>query len=158
MGQAGFTEPTIEDRELLQVACIRREVGMEEIPEFYDSAFPTIFSALGELGVDPSAPPMGIVYGQAGDTLDLAVAVPVAERFAGMGDVRGETLPAARTAILTVAGDYAQLPAAHDYLQSWVSERGLVPAGWVWEQYLTEPVPGGDPAENITRLGLGLQG
>lgn len=157
MGQTGFTEPTIEDRAPVQVACIRREVGLEQIPGFYDSAFPAIFSALGELGLGPSAPPMGIVYGQAGDTLDLAVAVPVAERFSGVGDVRGETLPAARTAILTVTGDYGQLPTAHDYLQTWVSERGLVPAGWVWEQYLTEPVPGGDPAKNVTQLGLGLQ-
>lgn len=157
MDQGNFAEPTIEDRKAVQVACIRDQVSMDQIRQFYDSSFPAIFAALGELRISPSGAPLGIVYGQVNDNLDLAVAVPITEPFTGPGPVLGANLPAARTAVLTVMGDYSQLPGAYEHLHAWIAEQGLESAGWSWEQYMTEPVPGGDPAQNVTQLGVGLR-
>jgi len=156
MNQNNFAEPVIEQRQAMEVAAVRREVPMEQIPEFYDSSFPKLFAALQAAGQTPSAAPMGVSYGQPQGTLDLAVAVPVTEKFSDAGEVVGLTLPSARTALLTVRGDYNQLPAAYDYLRNWVTDQGLEPAGWAWEQYLTEPAPDADPQDNVTLIGMAL--
>ena len=139
---------------------VRDTVAFDAIPALYDRAFPAIFAALGAAGVTPSAPPMGVMHGSPGDTLDLSVAVPVKEQF-NVGDdtdgIASETLPAGRAATLLVRGDYNQLGAGYERLFSWIAGQGLTPSGNSWEQYLTEPKPGGNPADNETLIGVELR-
>lgn len=152
-----FPDPQIVAQPERHLAVVRDTVAFDGIPALYDRAYPAIFGALGRAGIAPAAPPMGVVHGSPGDTLDLSVAVPVAEPFTGDGEVDSETLPARRAATLLVRGDYARLAAAYEHLFSWVATQGLTPAGVSWEQYLTEPKPGGDPSENKTLIGADLE-
>lgn len=155
-----FATPEITDQPARNLAVIRRTVTVDKIADLYDSAFPQIFAALAATGVTASDVPMGVTYGMTDDTLDLAVAVPVASPFDGAGTggtagtVSAERIPASRTATLLVSGSYDQLAEAYNHLFSWLSDRGLTPTGTVWERYLTEPVPDGDPADNLTQLGV----
>ena len=136
---------------------VRDTVAPADIPALYDRAYPLIFAALAEAGVAPAAPPLGVVHGQPGDRLDLSVAVPVAGPFAPSGAVGAEVLPPGRVATLRVRGDYALLAPAYAHLYGWIAQQGLAAAPIAWEQYLTEPEPGGDPERNETLLGVHLE-
>lgn len=151
-----FPAPEIVEQPERHLAVVRDTVAFEAIAELYDRAFPVIFGALGQAGIPPVAPPMGVVHGMQDGALDLAVAVPVAEPFPGDGEVVAETLPAGPAATLMVRGDYGQLADAYEYLHGWISEQGLTPGGPAFEQYLTEPEPGGDPSLNETLIAIYL--
>lgn len=152
-----FPVPEIVERPEQHLAVVRETVAFDAIPGLYDRAYPEIFGALGRAGIAPAAAPMGVMHGQPGAELDLSVAVPVAAPFAGDGMVSAETIPAGRAATLIVRGDYGLLAAAYEHLFAWIAEQGLTPTGLSWEQYLTEPEPGGDPAQNETLIAAGLQ-
>jgi len=156
MSEQPFADPTVETRPELHLAVVREQVALPDIPALFDRAFPLIFAALGRAGLEPVAPPLGVSHGMPADTLDLSVAVPVAAPFADDGEVTGETLPGGRAATLLVRGSYDQLAAAYEHVFGWVATQGLVPTGVAWEQYLTEPAPGGDVARTETLVGVQL--
>lgn len=151
---ADAAAPEIVDRPEIHLAVVRDTIAFSEIPALYDRAYPLIFGALAAAGIAPAAAPMGVVHGSPDAGLDLSVAVPVAEPFAATDDVAAETVPASRTATLLVRGDYEQLSGAYQRIHAWIADRGLVARGISWEQYLTEPKPNGDPAENETLVGV----
>lgn len=152
MSDDAFPTPALIDYEAQELAAVRARVALDEIPALFDRAYPAIFAAIGRAGAQIAGAPMGVTRGEPGETLDLAAAVPVAEPFAADGEVLPERIPAGRVATLLVTGDYAQLADAYGHLFGWIAQQGLVPAGISWEQYLTEPEPGGDPALNETLL------
>ncbi|WP_278236946.1 GyrI-like domain-containing protein [Isoptericola sp. AK164] len=156
MSAPSFADPTIETHGEQHLAVVRETVALADVPALYDRAFPLIFAALGRAGLEPVAPPMGISHGMPTETLDLSVAVPVAERFTDDGEVTGETRPAGRAATMLVRGAYDRIAPAYEHLFDWVAAQGLVPTGTAWEQYLTEPSPDGDPQQNETLLGADL--
>ncbi|MEB4613528.1 GyrI-like domain-containing protein [Leucobacter sp. M11] len=145
-------EPILVTLAPQHVAGIRRVVPMREIPQHYDASFPALGAAFAATGVTPSGPPMGISNSMPGDTLDLTVGFPVAEAFPGHGDVVDQLLPGGPAAEMMVLGDYAQLPDAYGTLLAWLAEQGLTPGPLAWEQYLTNPEPDADPAQNQTKL------
>ncbi|MEV8338885.1 GyrI-like domain-containing protein [Leucobacter sp. NPDC077196] len=164
--------PEIDTRPELHLAVVRETVPFDRIPELYDRAFPALFAAIAAAGSSPAAAPMGIMHGSpTADGLDLSVAVPISQPFpSAEGDggadgaatagvrVTAETLPASRTATYLLRGDFSGLSAAYERLYAWVSEQGEQPTDIAWEQYLTEPEPGGDPAHNETLIGVQLAG
>lgn len=158
------TEPVIQELPDQHFAVVRDTVPFDGIPALYDRAFPLLFETLGAAGLAPAGPPMGIMHGAPSPDLDLSVAVPLAVPYPAQADanntpetVRGETLPAARVATLAVRGDYAQLAGAYERLYAWIAAAGETAGDIAWEQYLTEPEPGGDPAANETLLGVLLR-
>ncbi|KKI16543.1 MULTISPECIES: GyrI-like domain-containing protein [unclassified Leucobacter] len=149
-------QPNVVEQPEQHLAVVRDRVAFADVPALYDRAYPAIFGALGAAGIAPSAPPMGVVHGSPDGTLDLSVAVPVAEPFTGDGEVTAETISAGRVATLLVRGDYSQIGPAYQRLFEWTAAQGLEATGLAWEQYLTEPQPGGDPAENETLVAIQL--
>lgn len=157
MTESAFPTPELQELPERHLAVIRETVAMDAIPALYDRAFPMLFGALGVAQIAPVAAPMGVIHGVPGDSLDLSVAVPVAVPFNSAGEVTAETLPAATVATMMVRGDYSRLAEAYGYLYGWLAERGLEAGELAWEQYLTEPEPGGDPALNETLIGVHLK-
>ena len=149
-------QPRVAELPEQHLAVVREVVTFDRIPGLYDRAYPLIFAALGAAGITPSAAAMGVVHGTPSDSLDLSVAVPVAEPFAGAGEVVGETIPAGRFATLLVRGDFSQIGPAYGRLYAWAAEQGLTTTGLASEQYLVEPKPGGDPEANETLLAVQL--
>ena len=149
--------PEIVERNETYLAVVRERVALGSLPELFDRAYPAIFAALADAGVEPASAPMAITHGEPDEVIDLSVAVPVARPYTGGPGRQGvspETLPAGRAAAMLVRGDYARLPAAFSYLLAWVRDRGLAPGKLAFEQYLTMPEPGGDPAQNETLVAV----
>lgn len=152
--------PEIDARPEMHLAVVRESVPFERIPELYDRAYPMLFRALAEAGISPAAAPMGVMHGSpTAAGLDLSVAVPIPRPYTGTdGEIATETIPAARTATMLMRGDFSGLSAAYERLYAWISDQGEHPSGIAWEQYLTEPEPGGDPELNETLIGVLLAG
>lgn len=157
MTEHAFPTPEIRALPEQHLAVVRERVTFDRIRGLYDRAFPMIFAALRAAGLTPASAPMGVMHGDSSDALDLSVAVPVASPFAAAGEVTGETIPAGRAATLLVRGDYELIAPAYGALFAWIAEHGLTPSGTAWEQYLTEPQPGGDAAANETLIAVLLQ-
>lgn len=148
-----FPTPELAERPEQHLAVVRETLPMDGIRDHYDRAFPLIFNSLGKAGVSPSGPAMAVTHGMPAETIDLSAAVPVTDPISADGDVTPEVLPAGRAVTLLVRGSYDLIGAAYGHLFDWVNEQGLTPTGLAWEQYLTEPTPDGDPADNETLLG-----
>ena len=152
MTAASFPEPELVEQSERHLAVVRQRVAFDGIPALFDRAFPAIFGALGAAGLAPIDAPMGVTHGEPSAELDLSVAVPIVSPFVAHGEVTHEVLPSGTGATLLVRGDYARLAAAYEHLFAWIADQGLTPRGVAWEQYLTEPEPGGDPALNETLI------
>lgn len=147
-----FPEPVLLQQPERHLAVVRQRVAFDGIPALFDRGFPAILAALSQAGVSPTDAPMGVTHGTPSDELDLSVAVPVDAPINPTGEVTPELLPGGTAATMLVRGDYALLASAYSYLFAWIEESGMTSIGIAWEQYLTMPEPGGDPALNETRI------
>jgi effector-binding domain-containing protein len=130
-----MTEPQIQQRDALPYLAIRCDVT-NGIRAAVDRSFPQLFAWLGRQGVEPAGLPFirYLEVDEAGEPLEIEVAVPVAEG-APEGDdtVRAGSLPAGRYATLVHIGPYRSeevpdLGAAQAALRSWTEQQGLVTA------------------------------
>lgn len=147
-----FTEPVREQSPEMLVAMIRQVVPLSGIPQFFDRAYTEITGALHRVHMSPSGPALAVSYGLPEETIDLGAAFPIATGMSADGDVNVVTIPACEVATLTVHGPYDQISAGYDHLLAYMNEIAVQPGPISWEEYLTMPEPGGDPALNVTKL------
>jgi GyrI-like small molecule binding domain len=117
-----------------------------------DGAFPELFARLGAAGAQPAGPPFirFLALDDDGQPTELELGVPV---DAGAAT---DELPAGRYATLVHVGPYRHdtepdLAAARATLQTWATERGLSPTGYM-EQYRLGPVEEPDYTKWETEL------
>lgn len=154
---ADFPTPELIEGPEQHLAVVRDSVPMDGIPALYDRGYPLIFASLSAAGVTPSGPTMGVTHGMPDETINLGAAVPVDSPITADGEVTPETLPAGKVVTLLVRGNYDLIPAAYGHLFDWIAGQGLTPTGIVWEKYLIEPTPDGNPDENETLLGAHVE-
>lgn len=138
------------------LAVLRRTVPAAQLGEFYDGAYRTVLAALAAEGLEPAGPALAWIRfeGAPGPEFDIAAGFPVEGRepVPLAGEVEIAQVRGGPALVAEHHGDYAGLPAAWRVVEEQAVARGLVPRGEVLETYLTPPVPGGDPAQNRTRL------
>lgn len=149
---AGDREPHLRDAQPLILAAIRTTIAIEEITALFDRAFHTVMTAIQHQGVHPVGPPVGVYYGMPSETVDLAAGFPVSAAILPDGDVRPVELPGGRVAEMLHRGTYDSMAASYQRLEDWMRAEGLTAAPMVWETYLTEPSPGGDPDATLTLI------
>jgi effector-binding domain-containing protein len=127
-----MTEPKLEQRDALPYLAIRSEVT-NGIPAVVDTAFPQLFSWLGQHGIEPAGPPFirYLEVDHQGEPLEIEVAAPIANG-AQEGDdtVRADTLPAGRYVTALHTGPYRseQVPDLVDAqaaLRTWTEQEGI---------------------------------
>jgi effector-binding domain-containing protein len=139
------------------VAALRETVTMASITEFFDRAFHTIWQVLQEQGAQPTDPPVGIYYSTPAESVDMAAGFPTDREVSPAHGVETTTLPGGRAVEVVHAGSYDSLGETYGRLMQWVQEQGLAPGPMMWETYLTEPTPDGDPNVMRTRITWPLQ-
>ena len=158
--------PEITERPEQPYAGISAWVTMAAVGSVADR-LPEIFGWLGARGVAPAGPPF-LRYHVIDMERQLLVeaGVPVALPVDDDGDIRGNTLPAGRFAVMTHTGAPPTLVAATAALLEWAAERGLrwdvspTDAGEKWggrlEFYLTNPADQPDTNQWQTELAFRL--
>ncbi|MFC0581777.1 GyrI-like domain-containing protein [Micrococcoides hystricis] len=148
-------------------AVVRGDAIMaDQLTDFYDHAFSSVFAALTSLGIQPTGPAFGLYTAmEQGEvpTFGLEVGVPVSAPLAesihlpGHDPVHGSILPGGRVATTSHRGNYAGLSHAWTEFLNEAQTQGLVPADPMWEVYVTEPSPEADPNSMVTELYFSLK-
>jgi effector-binding domain-containing protein len=118
--------------------------------------FGEAFGYLGQRGITPVGPPMGIYHDEEfrEQDVDIEVAVPVAAKVAESERVKQRELPAGEMACAVHTGSYETIGGSYGQLMAWVEANGYRPAGPVREVYLRGPESGGDPSTYVTEIQL----
>ena len=135
------TDPQLVSLEPITVAVVREIVPMSELPSFFDRAFHAVMATAQAQGVPVAGPPVGVYYGMPAETVDVAAGFPTAGPVEATGDVASVTLPGGRAAQILHVGSYDSMEQTYGRLMPWLGQQGLIPAGVMWESYLTEPTP-----------------
>lgn len=134
------------------VAVLREIVPMNALPPFFDRAFHVVPAVLGRQQIAITGPPLALYFGMPSDTVDVAAGFPSATAAAPEDGVSPFTLPGGRAARVLHRGSYDTLTTTYGALTEWLREQGLAPGSIMWESYLTEPTPGGDPKAMLTEI------
>ncbi|MEO6199834.1 MAG: GyrI-like domain-containing protein [Cryobacterium sp.] len=133
----------LEPRTILGVHGV---VPMTDMTDFFGRAFTTSAAELGTQGAHPAGPALAIYHGKPGETADVTAGFPASQPVTGTTDAVVVTLPGG-PAIQTIhTGSYDDLGTTYGELRQWVAEQQLDMAEDVWEEYLTGPDSGAEPA------------
>lgn len=157
-GDAQGSEPEIVATEPILTAVIRSIVSMEDIEVFYDRAFQQIAQAINDQGAGFVGPAVGLYWSVPSDVVDLEVGMPTQTPIKNVGEVYASEIPATRAVKFIHHGSYDGIPNAWERLLDWMTDSGHQPGLPMWEVYVTEPTPDGNPDELITELYCAIEG
>jgi fermentation-respiration switch protein FrsA (DUF1100 family) len=147
---AGQGEPAIRDLPARATVVVRTVEPMAtvDVGALVDRALPAAGARITAAGLTVDGPPIVRYLEWGGATADLEIGFPVAGPAAaieglpaavpGAGPGRS-ALPGGRCVVAEHVGPYQDLPATWGRLMAWVWDRGLEPAGPVWESYTDNP-------------------
>jgi effector-binding domain-containing protein len=136
------------------VACIRRAVAVDDLPEFFGDAFGAVAGSVVAAGGRITGPPFGWYHGVPGESIDVAAGFPIS----GTPDVPlGDDIevverPGGRAVVVIHVGTYDTLEQTYREAEAWIDEQGLVARDDMWEEYLSDPEEEPDPETWRTRL------
>lgn len=158
-----FNELTVFEASPLPTAVVEAQnVSHAELADLFDSTFSSLFPALSEAEVEPTAPAFALYTRQPSETVDVQLGVPVSTGLTQaliLGEDRiaiPSELPGGSVAAISHFGGYEGLGEAWASLMNAAVEAGLHPGLPFIEVYVTKPSPDMDPAELRTDLFLTL--
>jgi effector-binding domain-containing protein len=120
-------------------ATVRGHVPMDGIAAFLGEAFGEVARVTDGQGLRVSGAPFGR-YRPTGDgAMDVEAGFPVRGAVTPEARVEPATLPGGLMARTLHVGDYANVGAAYEAVQTWLIENGYVGGGEPWESYLDGP-------------------
>lgn len=147
------TDPELATLDPTSAAVVRQRLPMSELTAFFDRVFDAVMTAAQEQEIAVTGPPFAMYFGTPSDTVDVAAGFPTGGVISETsGGVVPFELPGGRAVQVVHVGPYDRLGEAYERVTSWMGEQGLAPANAMWETYLTEPTPDGDPAANQTLI------
>ncbi len=143
-------EVRMADLQEQPAAVVCGRVTMDRIADFLGGAFSEVMQVVAAQGLHPTGPPFARYRfldqdGAAGTgasgakELDIEAGFPVSEGLAPSGRVEAAALPGGHVATTLHVGSYADLGAAYDATQQFLTDEGYEVAGAPWECYLDEP-------------------
>lgn len=144
--------PAVTEQDEQATAVVTGTVAMGELRAFFDRAFDELGRAMADGAFKPSGPPMAVYHGVPAETVHLEVGFPVQGEVTPQGSVVAGRLSASRVATSVHRGNYDDLGQSWQRLAEWVGHQGLSLGDRMWEVYVTEPRPGDDPADMVTKL------
>jgi effector-binding domain-containing protein len=138
------------------VASIRDHVSIPGIGRLFGE----VFGYLGQRGIGPAGPPVGIFYDEefGEQDQDVEIAVPVSESVTESERVKTHELPAVeKMACIIHEGSYETVGGAYGQLMAWVEANGYRIAGPCREVYLQGPESGDDSSTYVTEVQLPVE-
>jgi len=147
-GTYGFI---IMDRPAVQYVAMHKEVGFDQIEEFYQVNFPAIAIALGASGNTVNGPASGIylTWDEENKKTDMAAAFPV-EGNVMIEGYETMVIPSSKVLKATYTGDYEQSKAVHEAINQYMAANGMEQNGAVIEEYVVGPATEEDSGKWVT--------
>jgi effector-binding domain-containing protein len=138
------------------VASVRDNVPVTALPQLFGE----LFGYLGQRGLGPAAPPIGVYYDEEfrEGPLDVEIAAPVAGRVPESDRIKLRELPAIKQAASIIhEGNYEDVGGTYSQLLQWIEANGYRIAGPVREVYVQGPETGRDPSDYVTEIQLPVE-
>ena len=152
-------EETMSTQEVVLKNVPAQEVASvrDVIPTYQDIGrlFGEVFAHLGQHGINPAGPGVGIYYDEEyrERDVDVEAAVPVTGSVAGEDRVNHRELLAVETmACIVHEGSFDTVGETYTQLMTWIEANGYRIAGPSREVYIHWAQPGEDPSDNITEI------
>ncbi len=147
-------EVTAHDLPEEAIVSIRERLPTAELPGFIGRSYETLFSHVGELGLQATEAPFIVYHAFGPGAVDAEVCVPVPHPVAAGDGMTSRLLPAATVARTLHVGAYDGLGAAYTELTEWVGDHGFEAVGPARERYLNQPGPDVAPADYLTEIDI----
>ncbi len=131
---------------------IREKVRMTEIGPRMGEMLSELMAFFQRRKVQMSGPPFSLYRSVTGEMVDVEVGFPVPARTSGEGRVQATVVPGGKAVIATHVGPYESLHETYAGMQAWMASNGVVPAEFMWEQYMTDPQREPDSSKWITQV------
>jgi effector-binding domain-containing protein len=143
-------EVRMADLQEQRTAVMHGRLTMDHIAEFLGTAFSEVMRVAAGQGLHPTGAPFGRYRfltepGSPGASgggpveLEVEAGFPVSGALTAADRVEPGTLPGGHVATTMHVGDYADVGAAYDAAQQFLTDEGYEVAGAPWECYLDEP-------------------
>jgi effector-binding domain-containing protein len=138
------------------IASVRDTITVEGIAQLFGE----LFGYLGQLGLGPAGPPVGIYYDEEfrEGAIDAEIAAPVAGKVPEGGRTKVRELPAIEQAASIIhEGAYENVGGTYGQLLKWVEANGYRIAGPIREVYVQGVEAGRDPSDYVTEIQLPVE-
>lgn len=137
---------TSERQQRQPYAAIRTTIRLDGIGAAMGPILGELFGWLARKGITPVGPPWSRYLAVGPVECELELGAPIASEVAGEGRILVGALPECDVARTLHVGPYEQLMGAYQAIGDWMAKNAAVPAGAMWEVYLTDPEHQPDPA------------
>lgn len=125
------------ERQLM--ASIQANVKVTDISSYMGKAYGELFAFMQKNSIVMTGPPVAYYNSWSATEVDLVLGFPVAAPFHAEGMFKAFELPSVKAVQAVHVGPYADLVKTYTAMEQWMKEKGLVPAAYMWEEYLNDP-------------------
>jgi len=131
----------------------RNVVAFDDIQKFYSQNLGAIFQKVQAEGLTMKGMPCGLFfkYDMLSKTADMAAAIPVNEEKT-IKDLTSITIDDRPAIVVDYYGKYEDTGKAHDAIDAYIIDHGLLMDAPVIEEYVTDPLTEKDPAKWLTKV------
>ena len=131
----------------------RQVVKQENITQFYSQNLGAIFTKAQGSNIEMDGMPSGLFYSwnQSNGTTDMAAAIPVKTPTNIPGFI-SQSLPDGTAVQVDYYGDYNKTEKAHNAIDAYLKDNGLLVNYPVIEEYVTDPTTEKDPSKWLTKI------
>jgi effector-binding domain-containing protein len=129
----------LADLQEQHTAVVHGRLTMDRIADFLGGAFGEVMGVAAAQGLHPTGAPFGRYRLVGEDQIEIEAGFPLSGVVTATGRVEPATLPGGRVATTLHVGDYADVGAAYDAAQRFLTDEGYEVSGDPWECYLDEP-------------------
>lgn len=137
----------------------RQEVAIANIQQFYAQNLGALFTKAQGADIVMDGMPSGLYYkwDEVNKKTDMAAGIPIVEPKNVAGATL-ETIPAGRALLVNYYGDYADIGEAHQAIDDYMNDYGLLNDVPVIEEYVTDPGVEKDPSKWLTKVTYYISG
>lgn len=131
----------------------RNVVAFDDIQKFYTQNLGAIFQKVQTEGLTMKGMPCVLFfkYDHTNKTTDMAAAIPVNEEK-NIKDLTSITIEDRPAIVVDYYGKYEDTGKAHDAIDAYMTDHGLLMDAPVIEEYLTDPLKEKDPSKWLTKV------
>lgn len=145
-----ISEVTLDEKHYIMN---RSEIPQSQMQQFYTANLGSLFMKAQGAKMEMDGMPSGLFYSwdNANDKTDMAAAIPLKESLSLKG-ASSTTLPAGRAVQVDYYGDYTKIESAHNAVEDYLNDYGLLVNYPVVQEYVTDPMEEKDPSKWLTKV------
>ncbi|OPZ65179.1 MAG: Bacterial transcription activator, effector binding domain [Firmicutes bacterium ADurb.Bin506] len=122
------------------VLSMRTVTPVEKLPEAIGKTLAAIAPYMAQMGGQPADAPFVAYYNMDMQNLKVEIGFPVAAPLPATAEIEAGSIPAGPKAVGWHKGSYQSIASTYDAMGAWMKEKGVEPAGVVYEYYYNSPM------------------